>query len=206
MADNRVLPIGLKAVFTFLPPFDEKYSNKEYEVAEIRKLKAIVDSEGFPFENIYQPLAMTKDDYVDDLNENIPIVTLTQDNETYLYVPMDRIKEIPPFVGRTATELLITFSLGVVPDDVNITPLVDNIRMMVNDTLNLQPEVIATPGGPTVLMSDEDYERYIRMMKGKQRSYNKSFRVMYLEEVERNRVMREEKEEIERFVGDILSR
>ena len=119
---------------------------------------------------------------------------------------MDRIKEIPPFVGRTATELLITFSLGVVPDDVNITPLVDNIRMMVNDTLNLQPEVIATPGGPTVLMSDEDYERYIRMMKGKQRSYNKSFRVMYLEEVERNRIMREEKEEIERFVGDILDR
>ena len=149
---------------------------------------------------------MTKDDYVDDLNENVPIVTLTQDNETYLYVPMDRIKEIPPFIGRTATELLITFSLGVVPDDVNITPLVDNIRMMVNDTLNLQPEVIATPGGPTVLMSDEDYERYIRMMKGKQRSYNKSFRVMYLEEVERNRIMREEKEEIERFVGDILDR
>ena len=149
---------------------------------------------------------MTKDDYVDDLNENVPIVTLTQDNETYLYVPMDRIKEIPPFIGRTATELLITFSLGVVPDDVNITPLVDNIRMMVNDTLNLQPEVIATPGGPTVLMSDEDYERYIRMMKGKQRSYNKSFRVMYLEEVERNRIMREEKEEIERFVGEILDR
>ena len=38
MADNRVLPIGLKAVFTFLPPYDEKYSNKEYEVAEIRKM------------------------------------------------------------------------------------------------------------------------------------------------------------------------
>ena len=206
MGENRVLPIGLKAVFTFLPPYDEKYSNKEYEVAEIRKLKAIVDNEGYPYENIYELFGMSKDDYIEDLNNDVPIVSLTQDNETYLYVPIDRIKDIPPFIGRTATELLITFSLGLVPDDVNITPMVDNIRMMINDTLNIQPEVIAIPGGPTVLMTDEDYNRFVSMMKGKQRSYNKSYRVLYLEEVERNRLMKEEKAEIEGFIGDILSR
>lgn len=203
---NRVLPIGLKAVFIFLPPYDDKYSNMEYEVVEVRKLKAIVDDEGYPFENIYEPMQMTKDEYIEDLNNDVPIVTLTQDNETYLYIPMDKIKEIPPIVGRTATERLITFSLGLVPDDINITPLVDNIRMMVNDTMNIQPEVISTPGGPTVLMTEEDYERYVRTMRAQQRSYNKSYRVLYQEEVERNRKILEEKEEIEKFIGNILDK
>ena len=55
-------------------------------------------------------------------------------------------------------------------------------------------------------MTDEDYNRFVSMMKGKQRSYNKSYRVLYLEEVERNRLMREEKAEIEGFIGDILTR
>lgn len=203
---NRVLPIGLKAVFIFLPPYDDKYSHMEYEVVEVRKLKAIVDDEGYPFENIYEPMLLTKDDYIEDLNNDVPIVTLTQDNETYLYVPMDRIKEIPPIVGRTATELLITFSLGVVPDDIDMSPLIDNIRTMVKDTVNIEPEIISLPGGPTVLISEEDYERYVRTMKAQQRSYNKSYRVLYQEEVERNRKILEEKEEIEKFIGSILDR
>lgn len=194
-------PVGTRGLFHFHPPFDRPELDKlEYEVVEIRKIKNLVDNEEDPFKSIYELMSLTEDDYKKDIEEEVPIITLTRDDDTYLYVPASRIKNIPPVIGRPATERLITFGLGLLPDDIDLRVMYDNIVTMIEDTIGVRPEVLENPGGPTIILPEDEYRRYLTKMQSKTKSMNKSWRLRYIEEVERNKALKQEKEAIEQIV------
>lgn len=208
MTMNYLLPpINTKGVFIFHPPYgdDLDINKKEYEVVEIRKLKALYDDGLDPLNSIYIKNGLTKEDFADDLEKEVPIVTLAMDNERYIYVPADKIKEIPAIVGYTATERLLTLSLGLVPDNINLDLLYENIAMLVHDTISIKPDVTEHPGGPTVLMSDTDFENYKRMMASQPRSNNKSWRVLYEEAMVRYKQLEVKTAEIEKILQKFMS-
>ena len=200
-------PINTKGVFIFHPPYadDTNINKKEYEVIEIRKIKALHDDGLDPLNSIYLKAGLTKEDFIEDLNTDVPIVTLSADGDQYLYIPADRIKETPAIIGHTATERLVTLSLGLVPDDINLEMLYENIAIMVNDTISVKPDLTEHPGGPTVLMSDEDYNKYIKMMSSQARSNNKSWRVRYEEMEQLYKLQKVKVAEIEKILQRFMS-
>lgn len=200
-------PINTKGVFIFHPPYadDTNINKKEYEVIEIRKIKALHDDGLDPLNSIYIKAGLTKEDFIEDLNTDVPIVTLSADGDQYLYIPADRIKETPAIIGHTATERLVTLSLGLVPDDINLEMLYENIAIMVNDTISVKPDLTEHPGGPTVLMSDEDYNKYIKMMSSQARSNNKSWRVRYEEMEQLYKLQKVKVIEIEKILQRFMS-
>lgn len=200
-------PINTKGVFIFHPPYadDTNINKKEYEVIEIRKIKALHDDGLDPLNSIYLKAGLTKEDFIEDLNTDVPIVTLSADGDQYLYIPADRIKETPAIIGHTATERLVTLSLGLVPDDINLEMLYENIAIMVNDTISVKPDLTEHPGGPTVLMSDEDYNKYIKMMSSQARSNNKSWRVRYEEMEQLYKLQKVKVIEIEKILQRFMS-
>lgn len=200
-------PINTKGVFIFHPPYadDTNVNKKEYEVIEIRKIKALHDDGLDPLNSIYIKAGLTKEDFIEDLNTDVPIVTLSADGDQYLYIPADRIKETPAIIGHTATERLVTLSLGLVPDDINLEMLYENIAIMVNDTISVKPDLTEHPGGPTVLMSDEDYNKYIKMMSSQARSNNKSWRVRYEEIEQLYKLQKVKVAEIEKILQRFMS-
>lgn len=200
-------PINTKGVFIFHPPYadDTNINKKEYEVIEIRKIKALHDDGLDPLNSIYIKAGLTKEDFIEDLNTDVPIVTLSADGDQYLYIPADRIKETPAIIGHTATERLVTLSLGLVPDDINLEMLYENIAIMVNDTISIKPDLTEHPGGPTVLMSDEDYNKYIKMMSSQARSNNKSWRVRYEEMEQLYKLQKVKVAEIEKILQSFMS-
>ena len=200
-------PINTKGVFIFHPPYadDTNINKKEYEVIEIRKIKALHDDGLDPLNSIYIKAGLTKEDFIDDLNNDVPIVTLSADGDQYLYIPADRIKEMPAIIGHTATERLVTLSLGLMPDDINLEMLYENIAIMVNDTISVKPDLTEHPGGPTVLMSDEDYNKYIKMMSAQARSNNKSWRVRYEEMEQLYKLQKVKVAEIEKILQSFMS-
>nr|DAN55990.1 MAG TPA: hypothetical protein [Caudoviricetes sp.] len=200
-------PINTKGVFIFHPPYadDTNINKKEYEVIEIRKIKALHDDGLDPLNSIYIKAGLTKEDFIEDLNTDVPIVTLSADGDQYLYIPADRIKETPAIIGHTATERLVTLSLGLVPDDINLEMLYENIAIMVNDTISVKPDLTEHPGGPTVLMSDEDYNKYIKMMSSQARSNNKSWRVRYEEMEQLYKLQKVKVAEIEKILQRFMS-
>ena len=200
-------PINTKGVFIFHPPYadDTNINKKEYEVIEIRKIKALHDDGLDPLNFIYIKAGLTKEDFIEDLNTDVPIVTLSADGDQYLYIPADRIKETPAIIGHTATERLVTLSLGLVPDDINLEMLYENIAIMVNDTISVKPDLTEHPGGPTVLMSDEDYNKYIKMMSSQARSNNKSWRVRYEEMEQLYKLQKVKVGEIEKILQRFMS-
>lgn len=200
-------PINTKGVFIFHPPYadDTNINKKEYEVIEIRKIKALHDDGLDPLNSIYIKAGLTKEDFIEDLNTDVPIVTLSADGDQYLYIPADRIKEMPAIIGHTATERLVTLSLGLMPDDINLEMLYENIAIMVNDTISVKPDLTEHPGGPTVLMSDEDYNKYIKMMSAQARSNNKSWRVRYEEMEQLYKLQKVKVAEIEKILQSFMS-
>ena len=200
-------PINTKGVFIFHPPYadDTNINKKEYEVIEIRKIKALHDDGLDPLNSIYIKAGLTKEDFIEDLNTDVPIVTLSADGDQYLYIPADRIKEMPAIIGHTATERLVTLSLGLMPDDINLEMLYENIAIMVNDTISVKPDLTEHPGGPTVLMSDEDYNKYIKMMSSQARSNNKSWRVRYEEMEQLYKLQKVKVAEIEKILQSFMS-
>ena len=200
-------PINTKGVFIFHPPYadDTNINKKEYEVIEIRKIKALHDDGLDPLNSIYIKAGLTKEDFIEDLNNDVPIVTLSADGDQYLYIPADRIKEMPAIIGHTATERLVTLSLGLMPDDINLETLYENIAIMVNDTISVKPDLTEHPGGPTVLMSDEDYNKYIKMMSAQARSNNKSWRVRYEEMEQLYKLQKVKVAEIEKILLSFMS-
>lgn len=200
-------PINTKGVFIFHPPYadDTNINKKEYEVIEIRKIKALHDDGLDPLNSIYIKAGLTKEDFIEDLNTDVPIVTLSADGDQYLYIPADRIKETPAIIGHTATERLVTLSLGLVPDDINLEMLYENIAIMINDTISVKPDLTEHPGGPTVLMSDEDYNKYIKMMSSQARSNNKSWRVRYEEMEQLYKLQKVKVTEIEKILQRFMS-
>lgn len=200
-------PINTKGVFIFHPPYadDTNINKKEYEVIEIRKIKALHDDGLDPLNSIYIKAGLTKEDFIEDLNNDVPIVTLSADGDQYLYIPADRIKEMPAIIGHTATERLVTLSLGLMPDDINLEMLYENIAIMVNDTISVKPDLTEHPGGPTVLMSDEDYNKYIKMMSSQARSNNKSWRVRYEEMEQLYKLQKVKVAEIEKILQRFMS-
>lgn len=200
-------PINTKGVFIFHPPYadDANINKKEYEVIEIRKIKALHDDGLDPLNSIYLKAGLTKEDFIEDLNTDVPIVTLSADGDQYLYIPADRIKETPAIIGHTATERLVTLSLGLMPDDINLEMLYENIAIMVNDTISVKPDLTEHPGGPTVLMSDEDYNKYIKMMSAQARSNNKSWRVRYEEMEQLYKLQKVKVAEIEKILQRFMS-
>ena len=195
-------PINTKGIFVFHPPYadDASINKKEYEVIEIRKIKAL-----HPLDSIYLKVGMTKEDFIEDLNTDVPIVTLSIDGEQYLYVPADRIKETPAVIGYTATERLVTLSLGLVPDNINLDLMYKNIATLVNDTISVKPDLTEHPGGPTVLMSNEDYDKYTKMMSAQARSNNKSWRVRYEEMEQLYKIQKVKVAEIEKILQRFMS-
>ena len=135
----------------------------------------------------------------------MPIITLAIDDQQFLYVPADRIKEMPAIIGYTATERLITLSLGLVPDNINLDTLYENIATMVHDTISIKPDMTEQPGGPTVLISDTDYNNYNKMMANQARSYNKSWRVLYEEQSVRYRTLEIKLEQVEKILQRFMS-
>lgn len=200
-------PINTKGVFIFHPPYadDTNINKKEYEVIEIRKIKALHDDGLDPLNSIYIKAGLTKEDFIEDLNNDVPIVTLSADGDQYLYIPADRIKEMPAIIGHTATERLVTLSLGLMPDDINLEMLYENIAIMVNDTISVKPDLTEHPGGPTVLMSNEDYNKYIKMMSAQARSNNKSWRVRYEEMEQLYKLQKVKVAEIEKILQSFMS-
>lgn len=202
-----VPPINTKGIFIFHPPYadDAAINKKEYEVIEIRKIKALHDDGLDPLNSIYLKAGLTKENFIQDLNDNVPIITLSADGDQYLYIPASKIKETPAIIGHTATEKLITMSLGLVPDDINLEILYENIAIMIKDTISVKPDITELPGGPTVLMDNEDYEKYIKMMSSQARSNNKSWRVRYEEMEQLYKIQKVKVAEIEKILQRFMS-
>ena len=130
MANNFIVPpLGAKGRFKFVEPFNkEQYQNEELRVSAIRTFKELKDSSIDVYELIYQPVGLTENDVLKDIENNIPIVVLESQAGKYLNIPANKIQSLPDISGIKYQQRMLVANLGLLPLDFNLDTLYKVIK------------------------------------------------------------------------------
>lgn len=166
MANFIVPPINSSGSFEFEAPYnDNLLSNKEYTVKAIRMLKEMSDNGEQPFENIYQPMNRTEDEYNQDLDSDIPIVSLVDSGGNYAYIPANKIKSMPKTTGVKYQETILAINLGMLP----LTYTLDGIKELIKDdiqaNMGITSNVEAIVSSAVHLVTEEEDKTFRQLLE-----------------------------------------
>ena len=155
--DKKDIVEGEFKSYKFLEPFNTILSNKTvYEVTKKFTLKSML-ADGFdPKKNVYELYNLSDEDYEEDLAVDMSIIELSLGSRRY-YVPVDRIisKEITTNVHYGERSAII--KLGWIPEDEKLDSLMEDIRLLVKDTLGIDPVLDSATVGVVVSIPVEEH-------------------------------------------------
>ena len=118
----------LKAPFTIAPV--------SYTVVGIENMKSLVKEGRDIFNDIYVFNSLTETEYLDDLDNNVNIVTLEHDEEeSPLEIPSSYIIGIPEEHPIPYQRYILTIDVDEMPHDYNIYPLIDELKTLADSYL-----------------------------------------------------------------------
>ena len=180
MANNFIVPpLGAKGRFKFVEPFNkEQYQNEELRVSAIRTFKELKDSSIDVYELIYQPVGLTENDLLKDIENNIPIVVLESQAGKYLNIPANKIQSLPDISGIKYQQRMLVANLGLLPLDFNIDTLYNVIKDDVYDVTGIQTEVQDIKSSGIVIIDEIKDKEYMKLLDNK-KTVNLSYRTRY---------------------------
>lgn len=180
MTNNFIVPpLGAKGRFKFVEPFNkEQYQNEELRVSAIRTFKELKDSSIDVYELIYQPVGLTENNLLKDMENNIPIVVLESQAGKYLNIPANKIKSLPDISGIKYQQRMLVANLGLLPLDFNIDTLYKIIKDDVYDVTGIQTEVKDIKSSGIVIIDEIKDKEYMKLLDNK-RTVNLSYRTRY---------------------------
>lgn len=180
---NYYIPaVGTKGKFEFKTPFDSiLYTNQEYEVKSIRSLKEIYDSEEDPYTNIYQQVNLSEQDFQADLEDNVPIIVLSNNAGQYYYVPASKLASLPNLSGVRFQERMMVINLGYIPTDLNVLVAENTIKEEIKNKLGIISTVEMIKTSAIQYVSEDDYKAYLAKLEvNKSKDDQESYKVKYL--------------------------
>lgn len=176
--DKRLLVEGEFKSYNFLTPYDEILSNKTvYELTKKYTVKSM-QADGYdPLNNVYILNRMTEADYTEDLLEDMSIIELSLGSKRY-YVPADRIVDKEPGSNVHYGERAIVVKLGWIPEDEVITTLLEDIRVLVKDTLGIDPVMGSDTIGVVVSITGTEHleqEAKRNLLRQDPKNYKKKY-------------------------------
>jgi len=180
-------PYNLKGVFVLAEPFNSLIDERAvYEVVGINDIRDLEADGKSPYATIYAPVGLTQADILDDINRDIPIITLLGEGNNRIYIPADRIIKTPKITGYLHQDTVITVPLGAIPKSLDLSVLCDDIKGFVLDRLGIDSTVKVAHTSASVLLSNQEHHRYEAVRRARIKM-DKSYRTKYLEEKEKLR-------------------
>lgn len=172
-----------KGAFTFSAPFNkDQYQKKILEVTAIRTLDEIYKNEEDPLNTIYLPVGMTEDDYNEDFETKVPIISFKTNGSQLYYIPADRIVGLPIINGVKYKNLMLTVSLGEMPVDYALDRVKNDIKDVLMDSLGIISEPVIVDGSAEFLKSEDEHRAFMdRLAVHPRVKVHKSYRVKYSE-------------------------
>jgi len=131
-----ILPqINTFGVFNLKIPFI--ISSVNYKVTSISLITNLLESGIDVYSVYYSPFNLTQDQYQTDLNNGVSIITLESADGPEIFVPSSYIDTMPVALAVPYSRLVLSLDLGELPDDLPITNLLNNLKMMADDYVGI---------------------------------------------------------------------
>ena len=154
--------IGAKGLYELAHPFDAKIDpNAEYSTQSLRYLTEYIARNEDPYADIYEPLSIPRETYLEDLREGNPIIGLQSAKGVWVYVPARYILSWPSVNGVRYIKAMITADIGPFPADRDFTPLLEDVQLYIKNKIGITPKVDLVAVSKPVLISFEQHERVL---------------------------------------------
>lgn len=175
-----VLTIGFTGKFTFKSPVNNVLDEDlEYEITSIRRITEVFVNEEVPYDTIYVPLSIAKEQYNLDFIANVNIIGLKSSRSTdYVYVPETYISSTPIITGVKYVEKILAINLGKVPLTLSLDNLTLSITELIKENTNLNTTVLTIENSGIELVTEIDHQIYmnkINYMGNKQPTYRELY-------------------------------
>lgn len=169
-------PIGSQGLFILREPFVTN-SKLTYRVAAIRSFEELVSRGIDPVELVYTPVGLSSVEYRNDAQNKALIITLMSDTEKPIYVPNTYIDAYPDMAVVPHSHMVLTCSLGVLPDTYDTTRIQQAVKQAVSDDTGVEPTVFIAVAPLTEAITQTQYIQNLNVrqaaIKNRQTTYSK---------------------------------
>jgi hypothetical protein len=150
-------PLGLKGTFKLNQPLDSILNpNIVYTVFGIESINKML-TDGIDVKTIiYINQGLSLEDYTVDLENNIPIVTLTTEAKQLFYIPSRFIANMPEATGVIYKQKAILINVGYLKDDLDIEFIKEDVNDLVSSMIGTKCESSIEDLSGGYLLSYED--------------------------------------------------
>jgi len=150
-------PVNLKGRFTLKEPLNNLLNpNINYKVYAVESINKMLADEVDVKTVIYINQGLTADDYLSNLENSIPIVTLVTEGEKYYYIPVSYITNMPEATGVVYKQKAIVFNLGYIADNIDIDYIAYEVKDIIKSMSGLDTTYSIEDMSGSYLLNYED--------------------------------------------------
>jgi hypothetical protein len=149
--------IGSAGSYSLSPPYNVYTDNQViFTCTGVRTIGDYLAAGEDVKTNIYVKYGLTDSDYINDVKDNTPIVTLQDDNGTWLYIPARFILSYPVTSGVVYHGIALVVSLGLMQINHDMSTVNTLIENTVYDALGITPKVSSGEISKPVILTHDD--------------------------------------------------
>lgn len=137
---SLIPPIGTRGLYELKAPWST-VPNTIYECAAIRYFVDLENLGVNILEAYYTPMGLEQANVDTDRRADVAVLTLVSDTSAPIYVPSSHVAAFPNLTQRNYKHLVLSASLGPIPDYIDLTFLQSEMASLVSDTIGLEPTV-----------------------------------------------------------------
>lgn len=159
MAMALIPPIGTSGIYKLASPFSTQLqSGMSYRCEAVRRTADFIELGFDPYEEIYLPNQISREQYEQDLDNQVAIVSLVASSGHWIYVPSTYILAYPDIGGVPYTVMVLGLELGAIPNYMDLTGLKHAIQDLVRDTIGVTPQVREVVISAVQKLSQSDHD------------------------------------------------
>jgi len=148
--------LNTAGAFKLKAPWDT-IPNTEYVCTAIATIPSLLEQEVDVLKTIYKPMTLTEADYLEDVSNNVPILTLTSATAPTIKVPSSYLLEYPDISIIPYSHIVLSVSLGAIADSTNLEHVKDVIGVEVESTFGITPNVLVHRAPSTGTITPEQH-------------------------------------------------
>ena len=133
-------PVGTRGIYTLASPWSTPPATL-FTCVAIRRFVDIENLGTSVYDTYYRPFELSEATYRTDRSNDEAIVTLTSATTAPIYVPSSYIVSFPDQTFRNYQHVVLSCSLGPLPDYIDLTFAKQELARVVSDVVGIEPEV-----------------------------------------------------------------
>lgn len=195
--------VGMSGLFTLSVPFDTKLlTGVSYRISAINSIDSLLLHALDVKKIIYLDQGLTEQQYIDDLNNRVDIVTLVSGNNPAIMLPSSYITKTPEQNVVPYYEPILGISLGLLPQALPLEILQQQIAALISDVIGVEvpAEMVKINALPVTKGIDATRHRELETIRENNIKNRTTDRALYLQAVEKNKELVQVNNELSKII------